>query len=319
MGKLDKTCNSCFRRHDLVRRAVVCRIAGPSKQRRLTLRCDLRFLPQIPGNEAFLPVLCLPIPPGSCVVVMGTGIDHRMIGVVIERQIHVLFSCIERELQDLHARISGLFHQILHFLRQITQILSDALKVPQLLAQRAEQFHSRTLLPVPVCRLFGLRGDHIIRLKPPHVIEAHHIKKPQLLADPADPPGEALRAVRVPVIHWITPALSLRRKGIRRSARFKGAAAVFIKLVQLRIRPAIRALISSVVRNIPNELDGFCMGVLFHLVPLYEEFILCPPIIIDLLREFHRPGSKLPGVSGPQALVPQGPVAFAEVLGQTFV
>ena len=167
------------------------------------------FLHTAPG----FPVYTL-IPAQHGLVVMGPRV-YNTVRRIIVRQIGIVRIIPETELQDLHAGISGFFHQGNDFFGQKSQIFRDHIHIPQRLLQGSEQIVPRSLNPMTVLRRIIPVGHEPIGLKSPEMIDPHHVIQPETVSDTADPP----RVTGLPVIF---PAVAKQWKALKSYANEKG-------------------------------------------------------------------------------------------------
>ena len=97
-------------------------------------------------------------PSARRLIVMRSGVDYAVM-VIIVRQIIALLSGVECELQDLHARISGILNELPYAVGDITQILGDDFDISELFLDCLEERDARSFDPfsVPGC-LFAVRN-----------------------------------------------------------------------------------------------------------------------------------------------------------------
>ena len=81
------------------------------------------------------------------------------------------------------------------------------------------------------------------------MVDAHGIKKLQVVEDARPPPREAIGCMRSPVVERIAPELPVLSKVVGRHARDGRGSAVGVELEELRV--------GSHVTTISRDVDGF--------------------------------------------------------------
>ena len=195
-------------------------------------------------------------------IVMGSRVNHTVFRIPV-RQIAALTTGIKRKLQHLHARKAGLFHQLQHRRRQKAQLLRNDRKLAKPLLHCLKEAIARPLLPVAKLRGFVFCRNRIVGIKSAEMIHPHHIIQTEAVLHPRKPPGIAVLLMALPAVERIAPQLARSRKRIRRTPGYRLRLAICVKLEQLRMRPAVRAVHGHINRDIPNNLHAMLIRVAF--------------------------------------------------------
>ena len=95
------------------------------------------------------------------------------------------------------------------------------------------------------------------------MVDPHYVIHPKAVFHPPDPPFIAGFLMISPIIKRISPKLPRLCKGIRRTARYCLWQIFLIKLKQLRMAPAVRAVKSYIDGNISDDPDPLFIGIIF--------------------------------------------------------
>ncbi len=183
-------------------------------------------------------------------------------------QVIAALARIKRELQYLHARVSGRLAHFMHLRRQKTQILGNDRYIAQLLPHHIEKRAARPLVPLPVRRLPRFPANRIKCFESPEMVDPDHVKQAAHVFDPAHPPSIAVLFHVFPVINRIAPKLPFLRKRIGRAPGKVRRLVVVVKPKQLTVRPHVRAVRRHIKRNVPYQPYPKQLGIFLELCPL---------------------------------------------------
>src|SRR5699024_1990314 len=109
-------------------------------------------------------------PVGQGGVVVGAGIDHAVLGVVVGQILVVPAG--EGELQHLHAGEAAVRQQLPDAVAQVAQVLGDDGQFAQGVLQRAEQLHAGAVLPLAGLGRGAVRRDGPVGVEAAEVVDA---------------------------------------------------------------------------------------------------------------------------------------------------
>src|SRR5690554_941439 len=112
------------------------------------------------------------------------------------------------------------------------------------------------------------------RLQAPKVINPEQVELFLLAGQPIYPPSITIGAHSLPVIEWITPVLTIRRKIVRRHAGDDQGLALSIQLEHVGVGPDIGAVVGDKYRDIPKQQYPPFPGIAAHGLPLQVEYKL---------------------------------------------
>ena len=239
------------------------------------------------GGGAVLP------PVGQGGVVVGAGVDHTVLDVVVGQILAV--PAAEGELQHLHAGETALRQQFPDAGGQLAQVLGNNGQLPQGGFQGVEQLHPGADLPLAGAGGGAGGRDGPVCIKTPEVVDPDQVVDAQGVADPLNPPGKAGLPVVGPVIEGVAPELALGREVIRRAARHPGELAVGVQLKEPAAHPGVHRVGRNIDGQVAQDLDALAVGVSFQGLPLAGKLVLQEFPETDLLRVFPgKPGQSLP-------------------------
>ena len=234
---------------------------------------------------------------------MRSGIDHAVLRVIV-RQIIAVFSRIKRELQHLHAREAGLFHQPDNRRREESQIFRDDGLVSKLFPHLCKKLEAGALSPLSMlCCRIAVRNC-VILVKTAEMIDPDNIVQAEAPFESLQPPGKSGLFVVVPLINRISPELSCRGKSVRRAARNNGRISVFIQLEKFRMAPGVRRIKRDIDRNVSDNSDAVFIRVIFQRLPLVPEQVLLELVETDFIRELFLISPERFRFSEPDIIVP---------------
>ncbi len=251
------------------------------------------------------------------VVVVGAGIDHGVVGVVV-RQVGVVAAIVlpPGEVQDAHAGKAEALAQGGDFGGDDAQIFGNDGQGPERFGHRLEQRHARRLHPAAADGRGLVGGDFPAALETAEMIDAHPVHQLEGGAQPRDPPGKPFGLVRRPAVMRVAPALAGGGKIVGRHPGHNGGVAAGVELEQVGPGPYIGAVERNENRHVAHQPHAFVVGVGAQRGPLAEKAPLGEGPEGDalgvprpcLLQRF--------GLTLRQRGVPGVPQALAVVLGQ---
>ena len=121
---------------------------------------------------------------------------------------------------------------------------------------------------MPCLGAVGVGGNGKILVKATEVINTNHIIELKAVPHPAAPPLEIGGPVILPAVQRVPPDLTVRGKGIRRTARDGSGSVVLVQLEQLRVSPYVGTVGRDIDGNVAHDLNVFCVGIGLQLRPL---------------------------------------------------
>ena len=196
-------------------------------------------------------------------VVVGTGVDHGIDGIVVGQIVigRAGVTGVEGKFQNLHAGETGIPDQLTDRICHIAQVFRNHFMPAQIPFHAAEQIDAGTLLPVAVFRGGIAVGNGVVLIKTPEVVDAGHIVHLVYIPQTAQPPLVSGLLVIVPAVQRIAPELAGSREAIRRTSRYSGRNVIFIQLEQFGMGPSIGRVHGNINRNIADDLNVFFVGI----------------------------------------------------------
>src|SRR5438067_1312631 len=135
---------------------------------------------------------------------MRAGVDDGL-RIVAMREMRAV-RLREGELQDLHPRHTDGAPQLMHFRRDVPEILCDEREIAERIAYRVEKRAAGAGHPAAVNRSRLAGRDFPVRGESAEMIDAHDVRETQRGAEARDPPAELRLPQDIPAIQWIAPA-----------------------------------------------------------------------------------------------------------------
>ena len=245
-------------------------------------------------------------PVGQGGVVVGAGVDHAVLDVVMGQILVV--PAAEGELQHLHAREGAVGQQLAYAGEQLAQVLGDDGQLAQCGFQCVEQLHAGAVLPLAGAGGGAGGRDGPVGVKAAEVVDAQQVIDAQCVAHPAHPPGVAGLFVVCPVVQGVAPQLAVCGEVVRRAARHPGKAAVGVQLKQFAAHPCIHRVGRDVDGDIAQNLHTLLVGVGLDRLPLDAELVLHKLPEADLFLVCGSKGGQRSLVAAAVGRVPLHPV-----------
>src|SRR5262249_12228732 len=120
------------------------------------------------------------------------------------------------------------------------------------------------------------------RSKSAKVIQTNRVHVSKQSTHPVDRPSISGRVQRIPVVHGISPQLSLCTEVIRRHTGNETRPAVLVQQKQLRICPDVAGIRGSKERQVADQRHSSRMRMRFELIGLAEQQKLRKANLVDL-------------------------------------
>ena len=218
----------------------------------------------------------IPIPAKQCLIVVGSGINHTVICVVMRQIITGISSIplIKGKLYYFHVWITALFHKTLHRVSHETKVLSNNILVSQPIGNSTEKIHSRSFFPPAAFCILITIWNRIIFIKSTEMINADNIIHIKAMCQTFDPPLESGIFMHIPSVQRISPKLSCCRKSIWRTSGYLCRLVIFIQFEKSWICPGICTVHGNIDRNISDNTNSSSVCIRFQFRPLLIKFEL---------------------------------------------
>ncbi len=227
-------------------------------------------------------------PSARGVVVMGAGIEHAVLHVIV-REIGILsLSVIEGEEQHLHAGKCKAVHHRIHIGRDNAEVLRDNGGAGEPRGQDAEKILRRRLNPRALDGVLSVRRNLPVADKPAKMVDADHVKQGQVVGHPAHPPLIAVALQHLPPVQGISPALTGLAEIIGGNTRHRGGPLFPVELEHVGKLPHIGAVIIDIDGHVTEERYPPPVAIALQVGPLGEEQVLQECFVADLISELLR-------------------------------
>ena len=123
------------------------------------------------------------------------------------------------------------------------------------------------------------------RGEPAEVVQADGIDVREQRTDPIDPPSISGPPMRFPIIHGVTPELSVGAERVGGNAGDEPRPTLIVEQEELRIRPHVAGIGGHEERQIADQAHPFRMRVRLQAFALSEQQKLREADLIDLSRQ----------------------------------
>ena len=216
------------------------------------------------------------------VVVVSTGVHHAVGGVTVGQVVAARVPAVEGELQDFHAGVAGLLKEFFHRGGKEAQILGDDVLFAQSLVHDFEKINARPGAPAAVFGGVVPKGNGIVGVEAPEMVDAQSVANLELPGDPLEPPGVAVLLHLLPVEQRVAPQLAVGGETVRWAAGHLGGPAVLVQLELFRVGPHVGAVQGHIDGQVANNGDAFLIDILLQAPPLAEKEMLHPLPEVDL-------------------------------------
>jgi len=237
--------------------------------------CTGNIFPHVATQSCFVLGRCFIFKPAFYRIVVMRPRIRNTVWNIIMGQVRMSRQILsKRKQQNPHSGKSKAVYDFFHIVGYQSQILGNNGNGGKCFLDRGKKINGRRLLPAPVkSSCLGCRNFPKC-YKTPEVVNAHHIKKAEVMGKPLYPPAVPGLLKYVPAVNRISPELTGCAEIVRRHTGDAERPFVLIQFEEVCMCPDIGAVIADIDGYIANEFYALVITIIFQRMQLFEKQIL---------------------------------------------